>query len=171
MKDQKERDEFAKRLLQKDKDKTIKKHNLSKNQQGITLTADEKMEVMPDLRNQSRMNFLGKREQEKINLAKKKLEDDKNIFPDYMLTDKQIKLREIDERIISIAQGNYVPNSSTPGYQPPEKYEDDSGRIHKDKKMKALYGKYEEVGTATTDAKLWEQSQDNKAKNAYRTID
>lgn len=87
VKDQKERDEFAKRLLEKDKDKT-KKHNLSKNQQGITLTADEKMEVMPDLRNQSRMNFLGKREQEQINLAKKKLEDDKNIFPDYMLTEK-----------------------------------------------------------------------------------
>ena len=56
-----ERDAFAKRVLERDKDKTMKKSNLVKNQKGITLTAEEKMQVMPDLRNQSRMKFLDKR--------------------------------------------------------------------------------------------------------------
>ena len=50
LKDQKERDEFAKRLLEKDKNQGSKKFNLMKNQQGITLSASEKMEVLPDLR-------------------------------------------------------------------------------------------------------------------------
>ena len=77
----------------------------------------------------------------------------------------------MDEKLLQIAKGNLVSEGKLPGYQPPENYEDDAGRVHKDKKMKALYGKYEDVGPATTDSKLWEQSQDAKAKNAYRTID
>lgn len=88
LRDQKERDEFAKRLLEKDKNQNNKKFNLVKNQQGVTLTPLEKMEVLPDLRDKSRQAFLEKREKEKIYLAKKKLEDDKNVFPDYMLTEK-----------------------------------------------------------------------------------
>ena len=37
--------------------------------------------------------------------------------------------------------------------------------------MNVLYSKYEDVGNATTDNKMWEQSQDKKAKGAYRTMD
>lgn len=114
LKDQRERDEFAKRLMEKDKSLGSKKFNIMKNPQGITLSANEKMEVLPDLREKSRQAFLDKREKEKIYLYKKKLEDDKNIFPDYMLTEKEIKKREIDERVIAIAEGNYVPNASLP---------------------------------------------------------
>lgn len=64
-----------------------------------------------------------------------------------------------------------MPTAALPEYQPPEKYEDESGRLHKDKRMNVLYSKYQEVGSALTDNKQWEQSQDRKAKNAYRTVD
>ena len=37
--------------------------------------------------------------------------------------------------------------------------------------MNVLYSKYQDVGGATTDTKQWEQSQDKKAKSAYRTMD
>ena len=125
---------------------------------------------MPDIRKESRAKFLDKREKDKIDLFEKKLQDDKSIFEDFMLTDKEIKLRQIDEKILQIAKGNVVEDESTAGYQLPESLED-SGKGPTDKRMKALYGKYQDVGPTTTDAKLWEQSQDRKAKNAYRTID
>lgn len=57
-KDAYERDEFAKRLLEKDKDgkNKITKHN----NKGVTLTETEKLKIMPDLRLESRMKFLDK---------------------------------------------------------------------------------------------------------------
>lgn len=37
--------------------------------------------------------------------------------------------------------------------------------------MKALYGRYQDVGPVESDAKTWEKSQGGRAKGAYRTMD
>jgi hypothetical protein len=55
-----ERDEFSRRILEKDRlGKTkITKHNMN----GIALTEEEKLRILPDLKMQSRMKYLEKRE-------------------------------------------------------------------------------------------------------------
>jgi len=43
--------------------------------------------------------------------------------------------------------------------------------VSKDKRMKALHGRYEDVPNAKPDSKAWEESQGNRNKGTYRTID
>lgn len=86
-KDRRERDEFSKRLLEKDKEKAQTKNKpVLKNPRGVTLTTEEKESMMPNLRMESRMKYLDKREQEKLEFAKKKLIDDQLLFGDDELT-------------------------------------------------------------------------------------
>jgi hypothetical protein len=63
-KDAMERDELSRRILEKDKSGKSKltKHNVK----GVTLTEEEKLSVLPDLKVQSRMKFLEKREKEQL---------------------------------------------------------------------------------------------------------
>lgn len=41
----------------------------------------------------------------------------------------------------------------------------------KDKKTKALYGRYEDVPNAIPDSQAWEKSQGDRTKGNYKTID
>jgi hypothetical protein len=57
--DAEERDELSRRIMEKDRvGKTkITKHNMN----GIALTEEEKLRILPDLRQQSRMKYLDQR--------------------------------------------------------------------------------------------------------------
>ena len=48
---------------------------------------------------------------------------------------------------------------------------EEDARPKKDKKTKALYGRYEDVPNILPDDKAWEMAQGGKTKGAYRTID
>lgn len=37
--------------------------------------------------------------------------------------------------------------------------------------MKALYGRYEDVPNTVPDSQVWEKSQGDRTKGAYKTID
>lgn len=63
---------------------------------------------MPDLRLQSRVKYMDKREKEKIEFAKKRLQDDELIFGNDELTWKEIKLRELEKKTLKIAEGHTV---------------------------------------------------------------
>jgi hypothetical protein len=41
----------------------------------------------------------------------------------------------------------------------------------KDKRMKSLYARYEDVPNVKPDSKAWEEGQGNRNKGTYRTID
>lgn len=58
-KDAHERDELSKRILEKDRlgKNKITKHNMN----GIALTEEEKLRIMPDLKMESRMKYLENR--------------------------------------------------------------------------------------------------------------
>lgn len=73
--DKQERDEFAKRLLEKDREgkNKVTKHN---NNHGVTLTETEKLKILPELRVKSRLQYLDKVEKEKLQLYEKKIKDD-----------------------------------------------------------------------------------------------
>ena len=66
-----------------------------------------------------------------------------------------------------------VDSKKEPEYKHPESYGDSEmhSMASKDKRMKALYGRYEDVPNAEPEAKVWENSQGNKHKGTYRTMD
>lgn len=43
--------------------------------------------------------------------------------------------------------------------------------VAKDKRMKALHSRYEDVPNAEPESRAWENSQGNRTKGAYRTVD
>ena len=63
-KDAEERDALSQRILEKERvgKQKITKHNMT----GVTLTEEEKLRVLPDLKEQSRMKYLEKREKETL---------------------------------------------------------------------------------------------------------
>ena len=77
----------------------LTKHNMA----GVTLTEEEKLRVMPDLKVQSRMKFLEKREKEAIEKVKAVLKDEKEIFDPSDLTIKELKMRHLKEKMTMYA--------------------------------------------------------------------
>lgn len=80
-------------MLEKDKEKTTKQKAVPKNAKGVTLTAEEKEQLLPSLRMESRMKYLDQKEKEKLDFAEKRLQDDELLFSNQELTLKEIKLR------------------------------------------------------------------------------
>ena len=57
-------------------------------------------------------------------------------------------------------------------YRPPEQLEDpEKAMAPKDKRMKVLYSRYEDVPNVESDDKMWEKAQNEKINNKYRTKD
>ena len=98
------------------------------------------------------------------------LKDEKNIFDTSDLTLKELKMRQLKEKAIVIAQKNTMEEKREGEYRVPENEQIDL-RPAKDKKIKALYSRYQDVPNAVPDSQAWEKSQNTRAKGAYRTID
>ena len=79
-------------------------------------------------------------------------------------------MRNLKEKILAYAQKNTVEKKEEVVFKVPDSEEIDL-KPAKDKKTKALYGRYEEVGIAVPDDKAWEMGQGDKTKGVYRTID
>jgi pre-mRNA-splicing factor ATP-dependent RNA helicase DHX16 len=70
---------------------------------GIALTEEEKLRILPDLKMQSRMKYLEKREKETLEKVKAVLKDEKEIFDNSELTIKELKMRHLKEKITAYA--------------------------------------------------------------------
>lgn len=94
--------------MDKDKDRfgknKINKHNMN----GIALSQQQKLRLFPDLRLQSRMKYLDKREKDILERSKNILKDQKMIFQNQELTLKELKMRHIKEKLTAFAEKNTV---------------------------------------------------------------
>ncbi len=59
------------------------------------MSQDEKLTLLPSLREQSRMNYLEKREKDRLEQVAVKLKDEKELFDDNSLTLKELKMRQL----------------------------------------------------------------------------
>jgi hypothetical protein len=138
--------------------------------QGVALTEEERLRLLPDLKNESRMKYLDKREKETLQKVKAVIKDEREIFDDAELTMRELKVRQLKEKITGYAEKNTIEKKTEVGYRLPETAEEDK-RPAKDKKTKALYGRYENVPNVLPDSQAWEQGQKGRTQGAYRTID
>jgi pre-mRNA-splicing factor ATP-dependent RNA helicase DHX16 len=173
LEDLKERDEFAERMRERDKSKT-KKVVEDRSSKGTAATeaatrrqlADDpeaRGAVLPSLRVHSRQEYLTKREIQQIELLRKEIADDEALFAGMKISKKERKELERKKELLRLVEERLKINDGYDGYQLPEDYITEQGKIDKKKKENVLYKRYEEAkpkdGDFTTDVDQWEASQ------------
>ena len=178
-KDQAERDEFARRLVLKDAERTKKLvEDRSSTKEGkevarrraLAEDAAARQAAMPDLRERSRQEYLKKREAERLALLRKQVREE----TEELRSNPRLTRREKDEfaknrDVLRIAEERLNIDDHRDGYMMPEDYITEKGKIDRKKKEEALYKRYvdkDEHGQEkyVTEQEEWEREQTAKAK-------
>ncbi|XP_074601058.1 DEAH-box helicase 16 lethal (2) 37Cb [Brevipalpus obovatus] len=107
--DKAERDEFAKRLRERDEKKTRKivdrkeEKTFSEAAKRLKLENMNRKDIVPKLREESRQNYLVKRKQDQLVLLEADIKDEEDLFKPEELTAKEKKELEIKKKILSLA--------------------------------------------------------------------
>ncbi|KAI0648049.1 pre-mRNA splicing factor [Trametes meyenii] len=174
LEDLKERDAFAERVKERDKEKTKKiVEDRSSKASGAAAEAAERRRLaddaeartraMPSLREHSRQEYLTKRELQQIELLRKEIADDEALFHGMKMTKREKRELERKKELLRLVEERLKINDRWEGYQLPEDYFTEQGKIDKKKKENVLYKRYEEAkpkdGEFTTDVDQWEAAQ------------
>ena len=177
--DQAERDEFARRLVLKDAERTKKLvEDRSSTKEGrevarrraLAEDAAARQAAMPDLRERSRQEYLKKREAERLALLRKQVREE----TEELRSNSRLTRREKDEfaknrEVLRIAEERLNIDDHRDGYMMPEDYITEKGKINRKKKEEALYKRYvdkDEHGQErfVTEQEEWEREQTAKAR-------
>ncbi|KAI7972679.1 hypothetical protein EIK77_009142 [Talaromyces pinophilus] len=177
LRDIKERDEFAKRLAEKEDSKLKKKvvedrtrRAGDNSRRALADNADARGAAMPDLRLRSRQEYLKKREMERIALLRRQVAEEAIELrenPDLSRREKEEFAR--NREVLRIAEERLRIDDHRDGYMIPEDYITEKGKIDRKKKEEALYKRYvdrDEQGHErfVTEQEEWEREQAAKAK-------
>jgi pre-mRNA-splicing factor ATP-dependent RNA helicase DHX16 len=174
LEDLKDRDAFAERVRERDREKTKKivEDRSSKNagaaaeasqRRQLADDAEARGHALPSLRQHSRQEYLTKREIQQIELLRKEIADDESLFHGMKISKRE--RRELDRKreLLKLVEERLKINDKWDGYQLPEDYITEQGKIDKKKKENALYKRYEEAKPKddqfVTDVDQWEASQ------------
>lgn len=173
LRDLEERDAFAERMKDKDRDKT-KKVVEDRSSKGAAaqeaaqrrLLADDtaaRVAAMPSLRERSRQDYLSKRELQQIELLRREIADDEALFRGMKVSKRERRELEYKKEVLRLAEERMKIDDRYDGYQLPEDYITEQGKIDRKKKEQVLYQRYEEAKQKddqfVTDVDQWEASQ------------
>ena len=174
-----ERDAFAKRLSEKDSEKTkrlvedrssTKESKAAAHRRALAEDAEARQKAMPELRNRARQDYLEKRATEKLMLLRKQVSEEaqeERENPDLSRREKAEFAR--NREILRLAEERNRVDDHIDGYQLPEDYITEKGKIDRKKKREALYKRditRDEYGKEkyVDDIEEWEREQTQKAK-------
>lgn len=172
--DMKERDAFAERVREKDREKTKKVvEDRSSRNAGAAAEAAQRRQLaddtearthaLPSLRLHSRQEYLTKREVQQIELLRKEIADEEAYFHGMKLTKQEQEDLERKKEILRLVEERLKIDDKWDGYMLPEDYITEQGKIDKERKQNALYKRYEEAKPKddqfVTDVDQWEASQ------------
>ena len=178
-KDQAEKEAFAKRLRDKDADKTkkivedrssTKEGNIMAQRRALAEDAAARSAALPDLRERSRQEYLKKREAERLALLRKQVaEETEELRSGARLSEKEKAEFAKNREVLRIAEERLRIDDHLDGYAMPEDYITEKGKIDKKKKEDAMYKRYvekDEYGQErfVTEHEEWEREQASKAK-------
>lgn len=173
LQDLKERDDFAERVKKRDLDKT-KKVVEDRSSRGVAAQeaaarrqlADDtaaRVAAMPSLRERSRQDYLTKRELQQIELLRKEIADDEALFHGMKISKRERRDLEYKKEVLRLAEARMKIDDRYDGYQLPEDYITEQGKIDRKKKESVLYQRYEENKADkeqfVTDVDHWEAAQ------------
>ncbi|KAL8278191.1 hypothetical protein RQP46_009364 [Phenoliferia psychrophenolica] len=181
LEDLKERDDFAARMKDRDKDKTKKLiEDRSSKADAETLARRALAKdpnalgaAMPGLRDQSRQSYLAKREQQQLDLLRIEIADDERDFRGVKLTRKELATLEKKKELLRLAEERLAVDEGFDGYQMPDDYITEQGKIDSKKKKSLLESRYTDVKPGSrlakneefvTDLEQYEMEQTNKAQ-------
>lgn len=172
--DLEERDAFAERVKLRDKEKTKRVvEDRSSKTSGAAAEAAERRRLaddrdareraMPNLREHSRQEYLTKREMQRIELLRREIADDEALFHGMKMTKREQGELERKKELLRLVEERMKINDKYEGYQLPEDYFTEQGKIDKKKKENVLYQRYEDAKPKddqfTTDVDQWEAAQ------------
>lgn len=178
VKDIEEREAFAKRLHKKDDSKTKKlvedmsgkDAKLNAQRRLLAEDAAARSAALPDLRERSRQEYLNKREAEKLALLRKQVQEEtEELRSGVKLTEREKADFAKNREVLRLAEERKRIDDHIDGYQMPEDYITEKGKISTQKKQDAMYKRYvekDEYGREkyTTEHDEWEREQAAKAK-------
>lgn len=160
-----ERDAFVTRLLERDESKTKKVDNLTTQQieelatRGAISASSKDRNVINHLREISRQHYLKKREDKELKLLEVGLRDDEYLFDGVELTAEEKKRLELNQKILTMTKNKYRFDVQDDGYHIPDGYEDERGRIDKQKRDAVLTTRYADDEEVKTEQEIWEEEQ------------
>ncbi|KAJ7212306.1 pre-mRNA splicing factor [Mycena pura] len=172
--DLKDRDAFAERVRERDRERTKKVvEDRSSKDKGAAAEAaqrrlladdaDARAAAMPSLRQHSRQEYLTKRELQQIELLRKEIADDEALFSGMKISKRERREMEHKKELLKLVEERMKISDKWDGYMLPEDYITEQGKIDKKKKENALYQRYEEAKSKddqfVTDVDQWEASQ------------
>ena len=173
--DVRERDAFAERMRERDRDKTkrLVEDRSSKVSAGAAAEAagrrqladdtEARILAMPSLRERSRQQYLTKRETQQIELLRKEIADEEALFRGMKVTRREQEALDRKKQLLELVEARLKIDDKLEGYQLPEDYFTEQGKIDRKKKEGVLYQRYEEAKPKddqfVTDVDQWEQSQ------------
>ncbi|KAJ5232743.1 hypothetical protein N7468_005699 [Penicillium chermesinum] len=175
-KDLRERDEFAKRLANKEKNKSKKivedrtRDSEAARRRALADDAEARAAVMPDIRLRSRQEYLKKREAERLALLRRQVaEETAELRENPNLTRREKEEFARNREVLRLAEERLRIDDHRDGYMMPEDYITEKGKIDRKKKEEALYKRYverDEMGQEkfVTEHEEWELEQSAKAK-------
>lgn len=110
VRDLKERDEFAKRLREKDKEKTRNiafksdKKGIEEATKRLKLETEDRSKIIPQLRKESRRQYLVKRKEDQLTLLEAAIADEEFLFGKEKLTSAEQKRHEYNKKILELAR-------------------------------------------------------------------
>ncbi|RYO85155.1 hypothetical protein DL764_009222 [Monosporascus ibericus] len=171
--DRKEAEAFARRLKERDEQKSKKTDNNNKGGKERQRLAEElasNRAAMPDLRERSRQDYLKKREAERLALLRKQVaEETAELRSGIRLSEREKAEFAKNREILRLAEERLKIDDHRDGYYMPEDYITEKGKIDKKRKEEALYKRYverDEYGQEkfVTEHDEWEREQAQKAK-------
>jgi pre-mRNA-splicing factor ATP-dependent RNA helicase DHX16 len=174
--DLEERDEFARRLAEKDDGKSKKivedrtREGEAARRRALADDASARASVMPELRMRSRQEYLKKRETERLALLRRQVaEENAELRENPNLTRREKEEFARNREVLRIAEERLRIDDHRDGYMMPDDYITEKGKIDRKKKEDALYKQYvdrDEQGQErfVTEHEEWEMEQTAKAK-------
>ncbi len=110
MQDIKERDELAKRLIEKDKERTRKvaeksdKRAFEEAAKRLQQESEDKEKMIPQLRKESRRAYLAKRKEDKLVELRDDIADDEFLFDESSLTERERMEKRYKKKILELAE-------------------------------------------------------------------
>lgn len=183
LRDQQEKEEFEARLRAKDESRTRKvaETGLSKKEREEEErrqygSVQERDELLPQLRDMSRQEYLKKREDKKLQELKDELEDAKYLFQGVELTEKERADLEYKERVYSLAleRKKQLEEIDVQGYRLPTSYDEPEKRNEQLQLLSQRYREPDEEEAEATpwgEQERWEREQLNKTRMAVGAKD
>lgn len=172
--DLRERDEFSERLREKDLKRIQEDHDRKYSEQKDRLEKERlaKKEELPSLRERSRFEYLRKREEQKLLLLEKEIEDEEELFRGEKMTKRETQELEKKKTLLRLAKERLSISGSHDGYVMPEDYLTEKGKIDKKKQENLIYSRYEEdpakKDNFVSEQDEWERSQAKFTKSLIK---